>query len=370
MANSWIEALKIWNQQKGGVWCVPRKGSKAYDDVLAIMRGMGRRPVERKQSGTRAEIAFVDSGDEDEVERDDRPDDVRARDVDWEGKDARNREIREEAERIAEEFMAGLTFEEDEPEGKEERKLTKEEAVEEIFQLWYEPLVTDKKLSTLIENKKVNKLGQKMQSLFDMEGGIVLGPVLERARYLDRVNGDIKARSWKRGWGDDDRYIVYDRMKGYIEDEEGEDNFEFRMTDKARKAIQEGVQIYLNGLIEMFEIQEKAYKEIGLTTEEIKKEQKEFDEDYWLQTKSDLVTLSFRPSTFGFEPVQNEFERQLRKAFLENTGVDLKSLGNNKYEMVADKNYKQYHKKWKLLVKALLDEYKKRVKEIVKRTRK
>ena len=344
MANSWIEALKIWNQNKGGVWCVPRKGSKAYDDVLAIMRARGKKPVERKQPGRRAEIVFVDSEDE----RDDRPDDVRARDVDWDAKDVRNRRLR----------------------GEVEPDLTKEEAIAEIFQLWYEPLITDKKLSTRTENGRVNDIGEKMESLFDLEGGIVLGDVLERARYLDRVNGDIKARTWKRGWGDDDRYHVYNRMKGYIEDEEGEDNFEFRMTDKSRKVIQEGVQIYLNGLIEFFEIQEKAYKEMGLTIEEIKEKQKEFDQDYWLQTKSDLVTLGSRPSTFGFESAQNESERQLRKEFLENTGVDLKSLGNNKYEMVPDKNYKQSHKRWKALVKALLAEYKKRVKEIVKRTKK
>lgn len=38
---TWIQALEVWNNNKGGVWCVPRKGSKAYDDVIAIMRRGG-----------------------------------------------------------------------------------------------------------------------------------------------------------------------------------------------------------------------------------------------------------------------------------------------------------------------------------------
>lgn len=34
----WVEALKIYNSGKG-LWCIPRKGSPAYAEVLAIMKG-------------------------------------------------------------------------------------------------------------------------------------------------------------------------------------------------------------------------------------------------------------------------------------------------------------------------------------------
>ena len=35
----WVEALKIWNAQKGGAWCVPRKGSAEHAQVMKILRG-------------------------------------------------------------------------------------------------------------------------------------------------------------------------------------------------------------------------------------------------------------------------------------------------------------------------------------------
>lgn len=35
--NKWITALKKWNTEKGGAWCVPRKGSKEYDEVKKFM---------------------------------------------------------------------------------------------------------------------------------------------------------------------------------------------------------------------------------------------------------------------------------------------------------------------------------------------
>lgn len=34
----WIEALKEWNK-KSPVWCIPRKGSKEYNEVMAIKNG-------------------------------------------------------------------------------------------------------------------------------------------------------------------------------------------------------------------------------------------------------------------------------------------------------------------------------------------
>lgn len=39
MPNKWIMALKQYNNEKGGSWCVPRKGSPDYDRVRAIMDG-------------------------------------------------------------------------------------------------------------------------------------------------------------------------------------------------------------------------------------------------------------------------------------------------------------------------------------------
>jgi hypothetical protein len=34
----WVEALKIWNDSKD-TWCIPKKGTKGYDEVIAIMNG-------------------------------------------------------------------------------------------------------------------------------------------------------------------------------------------------------------------------------------------------------------------------------------------------------------------------------------------
>lgn len=36
---TWISALKKWNGEQGGAWCLPRKGSNAYDEVMDIRRG-------------------------------------------------------------------------------------------------------------------------------------------------------------------------------------------------------------------------------------------------------------------------------------------------------------------------------------------
>jgi len=37
MANSWITALKKYNEKKGGTWCVPKKGSAEYEKVKSLM---------------------------------------------------------------------------------------------------------------------------------------------------------------------------------------------------------------------------------------------------------------------------------------------------------------------------------------------
>ena len=33
----WIDALKVWNEQHNGTWCVPKKGTPGYSQVIAIM---------------------------------------------------------------------------------------------------------------------------------------------------------------------------------------------------------------------------------------------------------------------------------------------------------------------------------------------
>jgi hypothetical protein len=33
----WIDALKVWNEQHNGTWCVPKKGTPGYNQVIAIM---------------------------------------------------------------------------------------------------------------------------------------------------------------------------------------------------------------------------------------------------------------------------------------------------------------------------------------------
>ncbi len=33
----WIDALKVWNEQHNGTWCVPKKGTLGYNQVIAIM---------------------------------------------------------------------------------------------------------------------------------------------------------------------------------------------------------------------------------------------------------------------------------------------------------------------------------------------
>lgn len=43
----WIEALRKWNGERGGKWCVPRKDSADYAAVKKIMGGES--PVEKEE---------------------------------------------------------------------------------------------------------------------------------------------------------------------------------------------------------------------------------------------------------------------------------------------------------------------------------
>ena len=57
----YFEACKIWNAQQksaGNQWCIPKKGSKEYDEVIAIMKGTAPKPVEvpvKKEEPKKAE---------------------------------------------------------------------------------------------------------------------------------------------------------------------------------------------------------------------------------------------------------------------------------------------------------------------------
>jgi hypothetical protein len=51
MANDWITALKAWNTKKGGSWCVPRKGTKEYDEVKAMMGGNETPEAKKEREG-------------------------------------------------------------------------------------------------------------------------------------------------------------------------------------------------------------------------------------------------------------------------------------------------------------------------------
>lgn len=38
MPLSWVQALKAYNQEKGGCWCIPKKGSPEYQEVKRIQQ--------------------------------------------------------------------------------------------------------------------------------------------------------------------------------------------------------------------------------------------------------------------------------------------------------------------------------------------
>jgi hypothetical protein len=45
MANTWIQALRQFNEKKGGTWCVPKKGT---DDHAAVMKIKAK--IEKKEA--------------------------------------------------------------------------------------------------------------------------------------------------------------------------------------------------------------------------------------------------------------------------------------------------------------------------------
>ena len=51
MALTWIQALKKWNSTNT-CWCVPRKGTEQYNEVMALMKD-GRRYIKEESEETR-----------------------------------------------------------------------------------------------------------------------------------------------------------------------------------------------------------------------------------------------------------------------------------------------------------------------------
>jgi hypothetical protein len=35
---SWFQALKKWNDKKGGKWSIPKKGSSDYNEIKSLMK--------------------------------------------------------------------------------------------------------------------------------------------------------------------------------------------------------------------------------------------------------------------------------------------------------------------------------------------
>ena len=48
MARTWLQALTTYNQGKP-CWCIPRKGSAGYREVLALMGGAVKAPTDKRR---------------------------------------------------------------------------------------------------------------------------------------------------------------------------------------------------------------------------------------------------------------------------------------------------------------------------------
>ena len=48
MALTWIQALKKWNEHNEN-WCVPRKDTEGYNEVMALMKGETPKKVKKEK---------------------------------------------------------------------------------------------------------------------------------------------------------------------------------------------------------------------------------------------------------------------------------------------------------------------------------
>ena len=45
----WIDALRLWNQDNSGKWCIPKKGTIEHTQVLEIMKGETSKQAPKKR---------------------------------------------------------------------------------------------------------------------------------------------------------------------------------------------------------------------------------------------------------------------------------------------------------------------------------
>lgn len=49
---NWIEALKHWNEKKGGEWVIPKKGTKEHAQVMKLVKKKENKTVRKKENKT------------------------------------------------------------------------------------------------------------------------------------------------------------------------------------------------------------------------------------------------------------------------------------------------------------------------------
>ena len=59
MKLTWIQALKKWNAENSGTWCVPRKGSNEHAQVKALMAGVEKKKQEKKEREKKKETKEI-----------------------------------------------------------------------------------------------------------------------------------------------------------------------------------------------------------------------------------------------------------------------------------------------------------------------
>ena len=52
---AWIDALREWNGKKGGMWCLPRKGTKEHAEVMALVASKKAAPKAESKPAPKAE---------------------------------------------------------------------------------------------------------------------------------------------------------------------------------------------------------------------------------------------------------------------------------------------------------------------------
>ena len=51
MVNYYMEALKMWNKENNkGKWCIPKKGSTSYNEVMEIKAQMEKQAQAKKKN--------------------------------------------------------------------------------------------------------------------------------------------------------------------------------------------------------------------------------------------------------------------------------------------------------------------------------